>query len=505
MAEFPLADFSLLEPVSPLTNDVVPSVISFKVQLKLAINRLKLLQQKKTAGNSAARRDIAALLENHKDDSARVRVEHIIREDFAIEAMEILELYCEMLLARFGLLEEMRNCDPSISEAVNTIIYAAPRCEVKELLQVRDQLIAKFGKEFGLAAIENTNEVVNPRIVHKLRIQTPDPILVDKYLKTIANAFNIEWEGSALDEANLLDEPPGPPGTLELMLEPVNPQILGGTATLESDLSALLPQAPAPATTAPVVPGLPRPPQQPVKKPPVDNVPTPPPDSASNTQGSQPPSSDTDFDELTRRMIAIPQDAILIFCRSGYLLAASMVLFACIVPTKTTRAVYHYGKTLETAANPTKPSKKPHEPPSLFQNIDTFLASLTVPKHWFTSFYIVGFSWSLVYLFLLVVWGVDRWPAFIRLDPTPPAASPLEPLLCALLMVVQTGRRLVENLMWVSRSPSDARMHAATLVVGFCFYLAAPLTLTCERLNDLRGISWTSDSTPMSALTTCLA
>lgn len=79
-----------------------------KVQLKLAINRLKLLQQKKTQLNAAARREIAGLLEKGKEDSARVRVEHIIREDFNIEAMEILELYSELLLARFGLLESMK-------------------------------------------------------------------------------------------------------------------------------------------------------------------------------------------------------------------------------------------------------------------------------------------------------------------------------------------------------------------------------------------------------------
>jgi vacuolar protein sorting-associated protein IST1 len=32
-------------------------------------------------------------------------VEHIIREDYNIEAMEVLELLSELLLARFGLLE----------------------------------------------------------------------------------------------------------------------------------------------------------------------------------------------------------------------------------------------------------------------------------------------------------------------------------------------------------------------------------------------------------------
>ena len=36
------------------------------------------------------------------------KVEHIILEDYTNEALEILELYCELLLARFGLLEQMR-------------------------------------------------------------------------------------------------------------------------------------------------------------------------------------------------------------------------------------------------------------------------------------------------------------------------------------------------------------------------------------------------------------
>ncbi|CAG8840624.1 4337_t:CDS:2, partial [Racocetra persica] len=79
-----------------------------KIHLKLAVNRLKLVQQKKNVLNKQARKDIAALLENSKEESAKIRVEGIIREDYYIEAMEMLELYCELLLARFGLLEQMK-------------------------------------------------------------------------------------------------------------------------------------------------------------------------------------------------------------------------------------------------------------------------------------------------------------------------------------------------------------------------------------------------------------
>ena len=79
-----------------------------KVQLKLSSNRLRMLQQKKNAQNAAYRLEISKLLEKHKIDSARIRVEHVIREDFNMEALEITELYCEMLLARFGVIEQMK-------------------------------------------------------------------------------------------------------------------------------------------------------------------------------------------------------------------------------------------------------------------------------------------------------------------------------------------------------------------------------------------------------------
>lgn len=115
------------------------------------------------------------LIESNKIESARIKVENIIREDLLTEALEILENYCELVQARFGLLEQYKYCDQAINEAVNTIIYAAPRgilcvhvAGVKELCDVRDQFINKFGKEFAICASNNTNDVVNERVFHVL-------------------------------------------------------------------------------------------------------------------------------------------------------------------------------------------------------------------------------------------------------------------------------------------------------------------------------------------------
>ncbi len=127
-----------------------------------------------------------------KDESARIRVENIIRSDITTELLEILELYCELLLARIGLLEA-KDCDPGLEEAVKSIIYAAPRTDIKELQQARQLLVEKYGKEFALDAIDNRDGKVAERVVKKLRVEPPEPELVNSYLKEIARTYGVQW------------------------------------------------------------------------------------------------------------------------------------------------------------------------------------------------------------------------------------------------------------------------------------------------------------------------
>ena len=79
-----------------------------KVQLKLCIQRLRMLSAKREAQLKQQRREIASLVEKAKLETARVvrgrpidltdrqRVETIINEEIHIELLEILELYCEV-------------------------------------------------------------------------------------------------------------------------------------------------------------------------------------------------------------------------------------------------------------------------------------------------------------------------------------------------------------------------------------------------------------------------
>lgn len=111
-----------------------------------------------------------------------------------MELLELLELYCELLLARFGLLDQnSREPDPGVSEGVCSIIHAAPRTELKELHVLRDILMHKYGREFSAAVMENRDGCVSDRVARKLNTAMPSANLVDAYLAEIAKAYTVNW------------------------------------------------------------------------------------------------------------------------------------------------------------------------------------------------------------------------------------------------------------------------------------------------------------------------
>ncbi|KAG8762365.1 hypothetical protein FRC12_009083 [Ceratobasidium sp. 428] len=161
---------------------------------RLAVQRLRIVQQKQEALAKTARRDIATLVEKGKLETARVRVENIINEDIHLELLELLELYCELLIARFGLLDmNTREPDPGVKEGVCSIIHAAPRTELKELHVLREMLMSKYGREYAIGVMENKDNCVSERVMKKLQIATPSTALVDAYLGEIAKGYGIDW------------------------------------------------------------------------------------------------------------------------------------------------------------------------------------------------------------------------------------------------------------------------------------------------------------------------
>lgn len=170
-----------------------------KTSMKMAITRLNMQKNKRENQLKLQKREIANLLAQNKNESARIKVEAVIRDAYMIEALELLTLFIDLLSTRLQLLVESRTCPPDMKEAVSTVIWACPRVEnVPELLQIREQLARKFGKEFAHAASDNSEMAVNVRVHERMSMLVPEPYLCIETLKDIAQQFDIEWNSESI-------------------------------------------------------------------------------------------------------------------------------------------------------------------------------------------------------------------------------------------------------------------------------------------------------------------
>lgn len=173
-----------------------------KTSLRLAASRLKLLRNKKEAQVKQMRREISVLLESGQDQTARIRVEHVIREEKMMAAFDLIEIYCELIIARLPIIESQKTCPIDLKEAITSIVFASPRCgDVPELVDARKQFSEKYGKEFITTAIELRPECgVSRMLVEKLSAVAPDVQTKTKILSAIAKEYNVEWDGESIEE-----------------------------------------------------------------------------------------------------------------------------------------------------------------------------------------------------------------------------------------------------------------------------------------------------------------
>ncbi|XP_075043556.1 IST1 homolog [Mixophyes fleayi] len=170
--------------------------------LKGAIKQMEQLIRSKSEMVENTKKEIAMYLKANMIARAQIRAEYIIREHNLVEAMEIIQMYCDLLYKKIGLIETKTELDPELSEAVCTVIWAAPhmQTEVSELKTVVSQLCYKYSKEFGSLCRSNKLETVNEKVMQKLSTKAPSKELLDKYLSNLTKQFNIWYESTELTE-----------------------------------------------------------------------------------------------------------------------------------------------------------------------------------------------------------------------------------------------------------------------------------------------------------------
>lgn len=109
-----------------------------------------------------------------------------------------------------------------------------------------------------------------------------------------------------------------------------------------------------------------------------------------------------------------------------------------------------------------------------------FLQSLQVPHSYFTQFYVVSILSSVFWLVQLLLRGSVFQTVGARISPghLQSSMSVHQVLLCWVLMVVHSSRRLAECFLFFK--PSTSRMWFVHWFLGIGFYLAATVGVWIE-------------------------
>ena len=224
------------------------SANKLKVALKTAVARMTRSINKQNNQIRIDGREIASLLQQHKDESARIKVEGLLHQRSLVSVMETLQLMCDLLGTRIAIITHSTSPPLDLEESIASLIYSSQRVEVAELTDIAHQLAAKYGEKPMRLHLDNASGRVNPRVVEKLQITPPDFALVIATMQEVAQQWEVDWK----PDLSVLDSG----------VKPQDPQLLGAIAGgpkpspveyKEADLHALPTAArgSAPAATPP--------------------------------------------------------------------------------------------------------------------------------------------------------------------------------------------------------------------------------------------------------------
>ncbi|KAF3792542.1 IST1-like protein [Nymphaea thermarum] len=166
----------------------------FKSLIGLAITRIGVLKNQRRARFSQSRKDVLELLKREQQESALLRVEHVIKEQNMLDAFILIEGFCHLLIERVSLIENQKTCPDELREAISSLIFVSSRCgELPELKEVRSIFTSRYGKEFTASALELRGGCeVSVTLIQKMSTKQPSLEARLQVLKEIAKEGDLQ-------------------------------------------------------------------------------------------------------------------------------------------------------------------------------------------------------------------------------------------------------------------------------------------------------------------------
>uniref|UniRef100_A0A7S4DR57 C2 domain-containing protein n=2 Tax=Lotharella globosa TaxID=91324 RepID=A0A7S4DR57_9EUKA len=173
------------------------SLPKFKTKLRVSLQRLKLqINKKGNVAHNVTRKEVITLLKEGKDESARIRAEGMIREEMLMNAFEVTQMMCDLLLTRALYIDKSgKSCPVDMTEACASIIFASGRLgDIPELVEIAQMLASKYGKKWAESHQDNESGQVNRKLVVLLDVNPPKYQAVLQKMRDIARLYKFNWK-----------------------------------------------------------------------------------------------------------------------------------------------------------------------------------------------------------------------------------------------------------------------------------------------------------------------
>ncbi|KXT17862.1 hypothetical protein AC579_5886 [Pseudocercospora musae] len=169
--------------------------------------------------------------------------------------------------------------------------------------------------------------------------------------------------------------------------------------------------------------------------------------------------------------------------RAIYLAAAALVLVVFALPQLRSRFLDYGARTSDQ-----REEKKLERQGDVFSILLDYVARITVPHSWFTSFYAVSVTCSLYWLSDLGFGGPVHRTMISRTSSQTPSMTVSQVQVAWLAMFVQGSRRLYESI--ALAIPSQSRMWVGHWALGILFYICTSIAVWVEGFPAIQNYTF---------------
>lgn len=106
----------------------------------------------------------------------------------------MIEIYLELMRVRLDLLDTTKDIPENSIESICGLVFCAGKTEIDYLIQLKDQILKKYGKEIVNRSSQGDEKLVNKRLKEKFSKFAIESQIVEEELKTIAKDNKIYYE-----------------------------------------------------------------------------------------------------------------------------------------------------------------------------------------------------------------------------------------------------------------------------------------------------------------------